>query len=163
MPGQGTMILHATGHSKKKKSWGALALEAHTLSMDFKSLANLAFAYSHLLSNATSLVQCQLAQSCLTLCDSRTIACQAPLSMGFSGQGVGCHFLLQGIFPAQGLNLGLLHCRPILYHLSHHCLLSGLLIAQALSCLRTVKHARPSAWKTLSFLYSWLFFIRLTP
>ena len=23
--------------------------------------------------------------------------------------GVGCHFLLQGIFPTQGLNLGLLH------------------------------------------------------
>ena len=25
----------------------------------------------------------------------------------------------QGIFPAQGLNPGLLHCRQILYHLSH--------------------------------------------
>ena len=25
--------------------------------------------------------------------------------------GVGCHFLLQGIFPTQGLNPGLLHCR----------------------------------------------------
>ena len=30
---------------------------------------------------------------------------------------VGCHSLLQGIFPNQGLNLGLLHCRQILYHL----------------------------------------------
>ena len=25
--------------------------------------------------------------------------------------GVGCHFLLQGIFPTQELNLGLLNCR----------------------------------------------------
>ena len=33
--------------------------------------------------------------------------------------GVGCHSLLQGIFPTQGLNLGLLHCRQILYHLNH--------------------------------------------
>ena len=33
--------------------------------------------------------------------------------------GVGCHTLLQGIFPTQGLNSGLLHCRGILYHLSH--------------------------------------------
>ena len=33
--------------------------------------------------------------------------------------GVGCHFLLQGIFLTQGSNLGLLHCRQILYHLSH--------------------------------------------
>ena len=30
-----------------------------------------------------------------------------------------CHFFLQGIIPFQGLNLLLLHCRHILYHLSH--------------------------------------------
>ena len=40
--------------------------------------------------------------------------------MGFSKQewnsstGMGCHALLQGIFPTQGSNLGLLHCRQIL-------------------------------------------------
>ena len=33
--------------------------------------------------------------------------------------GVDCHFLLQGIFPTQRLNLGLPHCRQILYYLSH--------------------------------------------
>ena len=33
--------------------------------------------------------------------------------------GVGCHFLLQGIFPTQGSNPGLSHCRQTLYHLSH--------------------------------------------
>ena len=33
--------------------------------------------------------------------------------------GVGCHFLLQGIFQTQGSNPGLLHCRQILYRLSH--------------------------------------------
>ena len=27
--------------------------------------------------------------------------------------------LLQGIFPTQGLNLGLLHCRQIIYYLSY--------------------------------------------
>ena len=32
--------------------------------------------------------------------------------------GMGCHALLQGIFPTQGLNPGFLHCRQILYHLS---------------------------------------------
>ena len=32
---------------------------------------------------------------------------------------MGCHFFLQGIFPTQGLNSGLLHCRQILYCLSH--------------------------------------------
>ena len=33
--------------------------------------------------------------------------------------GVGCHDLLQGIFPIQGSNPGLLHCRRILYCLRH--------------------------------------------
>ena len=33
--------------------------------------------------------------------------------------GVGWHFLLQEIFLTQGLNPGLLHCRQMLYHLSH--------------------------------------------
>ena len=50
-----------------------------------------------------------------------TVAYQAPPSMGFSSQeyGVGCHFLLQRIFPTQGSNPGLLHCRQMLYPLSH--------------------------------------------
>ena len=50
-----------------------------------------------------------------------TVACQAPLSMGFSRQeywsGLPCP--LQGIFPIQGWNPGLPHCRQILYHLSY--------------------------------------------
>jgi len=33
--------------------------------------------------------------------------------------GVGCHALLQGIFPTQGLNPCLLHCRRILYRLDN--------------------------------------------
>ena len=46
------------------------------------------------------------------------VARQAPLSMGFSRQEhwrVGCHALLQGIFPTQRSNLHLLHCRWVLY------------------------------------------------
>ena len=63
-----------------------------------------------------------VAQSCPTLCDP--MDCNPP---GSSVHGdspgknaeVGCHALLQGIFLAQGLNQGLLHCRQILYQLSH--------------------------------------------
>ena len=33
--------------------------------------------------------------------------------------GVGCHSLLQGIVQTQGWNPSLLHCRQILYHLTH--------------------------------------------
>ena len=62
-------------------------------------------------------------QSCLSLCTPWIVVCQAPLSMGFPSKntGVGCHFLLQGIFPTQGSNphlLCLLHCRWIVYLLS---------------------------------------------
>ena len=52
-----------------------------------------------------------------------TVARRAPQSMGILSPGknigVGCHALLQGIFPTQGSNPGLLHCRWILYRLSH--------------------------------------------
>ena len=50
-----------------------------------------------------------------------TSAYQAPSSMGFPGKStrMGCHFLLQRIFPTQGSNLGLPYCRQMLYHLSH--------------------------------------------
>ena len=63
--------------------------------------------------------------SCSIVSDSVTqwtVACQAPLSMGFSRQGCRSGYtnsLLQGIFWTQGLNSGLLRCRQILYHLSH--------------------------------------------
>ena len=61
----------------------------------------------------------KLLQSCSTLCDTLwTVACQAPLSMGFSRQVYCCHALLQGIFSTQGLNLCLLQLldhRQILY------------------------------------------------
>ena len=62
-----------------------------------------------------------------SLSDTFTEACErqsqchtvtAPLSLGFPSKNtwVGCHFLLQGIFPTQGLNSCLLHCRWILYN-----------------------------------------------
>ena len=42
-----------------------------------------------------------------------------PCSSPGKNTGVSCHPLLQGIFPTQGLNRGLLHCTQILYHLCH--------------------------------------------
>ena len=69
-----------------------------------------------------------VAQSCPTLCDPMVgTACQAICLWDFPGKntGVGCCSLLHGIFPTQGLNLGLLHCRQILYQLSHEGSLGG--------------------------------------
>jgi len=42
--------------------------------------------------------------------------------------GVGCHFILQGIFLTQESNPGLLHCRQILYCLSHMFYIVGVII-----------------------------------
>ena len=62
------------------------------------------------------LVNLLVTQSCLTFCDPRLL-CQ----WDFPGKnpGMSRHSLFQGICPSQGSNLGLLHCRQILYHLSH--------------------------------------------
>ena len=64
---------------------------------------------------------CECMLSCAQLVATvRTVAHQAPLSMGFPRQesGVGCHFLLQGIFWTQESNPSLPHCRQTLYRLS---------------------------------------------
>ena len=44
-----------------------------------------------------------------------------PIPSDFPGKNtaMGSQFLLQGIFPTQGSNPGLPHCRQMLYHLSH--------------------------------------------
>ena len=38
---------------------------------------------------------------------------------------MGSLSLLQGIFPTQGSNPGLLHCRQVLYQLSHMCVMNS--------------------------------------
>ena len=67
-------------------------------------------------------VLCLVTQSCLTLCNPRDCS---PLGSSVHGDSLGkntragCHALLQRIFPTQGSNPGLLHCRRILYQLRH--------------------------------------------
>ena len=50
-------------------------------------------------------------QGCLTLCHPIGCSARLPCPWDFPGKntGVGCYFLLQGIFPTQGLNPSLLH------------------------------------------------------
>ena len=71
--------------------------------------------------NKTQHLMCVLvAQSCPTV-TPWTVAPQAPLSMGFSRQEYWSELPCPspGIFPTQGSNLGLPHCRQILYCLDH--------------------------------------------
>ena len=72
------------------------------------------------ISQTLSKSESEVARLCPTLCDP--MDCSPPSVLGiFPGKntGMGCHFLLQGIFPTQGLKLGLPHCGQTLYHLSH--------------------------------------------
>ena len=61
-------------------------------------------------------------QPCPTIChpmDSSPTGSSVHGDSPGKNTGVGCHALLQGIFPTQGSNSGLPHCRLILYHLNH--------------------------------------------
>ena len=60
-------------------------------------------------------VKVNVAQSCLTLCDPMDSPRNSP---GLNTE-VGSLSFLQGIFPTQGSNPGLPHCRGILCQLSH--------------------------------------------
>ena len=60
----------------------------------------------------------KIAQSCPAPCDPMDYIYSPWNSLGHNTGG-GSLSLLQGIFPTQGLNPGLPHCRWILYQLSH--------------------------------------------
>ena len=58
----------------------------------------------------------EVTQSCPTLCNRGLLPTKLlhPWDPPGKNTGVGCHFLLQGIFPTQGSNPGLPHCRQML-------------------------------------------------
>ncbi|XDA90582.1 hypothetical protein R6Z07F_020184 [Ovis aries] len=100
-----------TGHSKCRQGSGA------------NSGANLAshFSYElelHLPSPSQPAIPLlsavQVAQSSL-----RPHGLYSPWNSPGQNTGVGSGSLLQGVFPVQGSNPGLPHCRRILYQLSH--------------------------------------------
>ena len=98
----------------------------------------------------------QTLQSCLTPCDPMNSS-----SPGFSVHDIfqarileWCHALLQGIFPTQGLNLGLPHCRQTLYRLSHQGSLKGegyIYILRAIFVLFTLSLINGKILNKLSF------------
>ena len=71
--------------------------------------------------------------------------------------GVGCQFLLQGIFPTQESNLGLVHCRQVLYQLScegspnyHWTHVLGVVLDMALvsKAVMSLLSCREKIWKS---------------
>jgi len=67
-----------------------------------------------------TIVNIRESESCSVVSDSlRPHGLYSPWNSPGQNTGVGNRPLLQGIFPTQGLNPGLLHYRSILYQLSH--------------------------------------------
>ena len=111
---------------------------------------------------------CLVTRSCLTLCDS--IDCSP---QGFSvhedspgkNTGVGCHALLQGIFPTQELNQGPLLCRQIRYQLSYQkeseVAQLGLTLCDPMDCsllgssVHGIFQARVLEWGAIAFSTPW--------
>ena len=91
--------------AKKEVPWGSFSLQTQRLSLGLRKSQRILAVLSH--SDSLRPMDC------------------IPLGSAVHGDspgeniGVGCHALLQGIFPTQGSNSGLLHCGWILYHLSH--------------------------------------------
>ena len=98
----------------------------------------------------------EVAQLCPALCDPMDcrflhppIRLLHPWNFPGRSTGVGCHFLLQGIFPTQGSNPGLLLCRQMLYHLSH------ILVKQlSLNCHSFIKQSA-MIFTPFYFLFFW--------
>ena len=64
-------------------------------------------------------VSCSIMSDSLQLYELGTARLLCPRDSPGKSTGVGCHALLQGIFPTRGLNLRLLHLlieRQVLYH-----------------------------------------------
>ena len=91
-------------------------------------------------------------QSCLTLCNLMDCCPPGSSVHGDSpgkNTGVGGHALLQGIFPAQGSNSGLPHCRQILYHLSPQ----GSSVIYSFWCIGKCRHFQNFPSKLILYLH----------
>ena len=122
-----SLVCHLSPFRKQQQVWRPNGIplvvpwNSHRLLTHFCDLVSHLSIYSILFSlySYFCYAVCLVAQSCPTLCDP--VDCSSFVHGDSPGKntGVGCHALLQEIFPAQGRNPGLPHCRWILYCLSH--------------------------------------------
>ena len=94
--------------------------EAHrNISGAIRSCSVLIYVYKNLLH--VCVTWCSVTQSCPTLCSPMDVARQAPLSMAYFRQEYWSElpFPPPGDLSDPGIEPGLLHCRQILYYLSH--------------------------------------------
>ena len=87
-------------------------------------------------------------KSCSVVSDSlRPHGLYRPWNSLGQDTGVGSLSLLQGIFPTQGLNPGLPHCRQLLYQLSHQ---GSSRILEWIACPFSSRSSQPRNWTRVS-------------
>ena len=102
-------------------------------------------------------VLCLVTQLCPTLCNPTDCSPPGSPVHGDSpgkNTGVRCHALLQGIFPIQRSNPGLLHWRQILYQLSHQGSPKGVLTRSDLTSVS--KRGKLVRKKKLQMNWEWI-------
>ena len=106
--------------------WLVTVRNASTCDVDYSVRAPTAFSSQGFLSKGCRFVRAfhQGSSMHLTLCDYSPPGSSVHGDSPGRNIGAGCHSLFQGIFPIQGLDPGLSHCRRFLYCLSHQGSLS---------------------------------------
>ena len=94
----------------------------------------------------------KVSRSCPTLCDPMDYTDHGILQARILG--VGGHSLIQGIFPTQGLNPGLSHCRQILYKLTHK---GSPRILEGIAYPFSSRSSQPRNWSRISCIAGGLF------
>ena len=119
---------HIAKLESKSKYWvhdDGLSISSQPLKIDCKkknSHIKLNDSRSDLFHSSYKIFVCLVAQSCSTPCSPTDCSLPDSSVHGDSpsmNTEVGCHAPLLRIFPTQGSNPGLLHCRQILYCLNH--------------------------------------------
>ena len=106
------------GNGKKNRTQGWRVKESHWSCQKFFSL----FKRPKMNIIKCCCCCCLVAKQCLTLLQPHELQparLLCPQDYPGKSTGVGCHFLIQGIFSIQGLNLGLLHWQVDSLPLSH--------------------------------------------
>ena len=94
-------------------------------------------------------------ESCSVMLDSLwPHGLYSPWNSPGQNTGAGSSSLLQGIFPIQGLNPGLPHCRQILYQLSHGYTLNSVITSNFNSSIFLISGILPSDHNYFCFIPS---------
>ena len=96
-------------------SWEVVSVSALPLSLDGPSPGRA----------STALPVCSAMSDSLPPHGRQPAGLLSPWTFAGKNPGVGCHFLLQGLFPTQRSNLGLLLGRQTLYHCTTGAALKG--------------------------------------